>query len=85
MAAAGDSGVTFQNDSDHKVRVFARYGSDDVCRRRAKEVELIVAAGTSSTVHSGAFTVCFCLDVPQRNSCPTGWSEVEPGGRRVLH
>lgn len=83
-APAAGSGVTFVNDSNHAVQVFARYGSDDACSSRPKQMELTVAAGSSSTVDSGTTKVCFCLDVPARNSCPTGWTEVKPGGKRVL-
>ena len=83
--AAGGGGVTFQNDSSHAIQVFARYGSDATCARRPNQVELNIAAGTSSSVDSGSTKVCFCLDVPDRNSCPTGWTEVKPGGKRVFH
>jgi hypothetical protein len=83
-AAGGGGGVTFQNDSSHAIQVFARYGSDDACARRPNQVELNIAAGSSSTVDSGSTKVCFCLDVPSRNDCPSGWAEVKPGGKRVL-
>jgi hypothetical protein len=83
-AAPAGAGVTFQNDSNHAIQIFARYGSDDACARRPNQVELNVAAGTSSTVDSGATKVCFCLDIPDRNNCPTGWVEVKPGGKRVF-
>jgi hypothetical protein len=83
-AGGGGGGVTFQNDSNHAIQIFARYGSDDACARRPNQVELNVAPGTSSTVDSGATKVCFCLDIPGRNSCPTGWVEVKPGGKRVF-
>ena len=84
-AAGGGGGVTFQNDSSRPVQVFARYGSDAACVRRPNQVELQVAPGTSSTVDSGSTKVCFCLDVPDRNTCSTGWTEVKPGGKRVFH
>jgi hypothetical protein len=83
-APAAGGGVTFQNDSNHPIQVFARYGSDQACVRRPNQVELQVAPGTSSTVDSGSTKVCFCLDVPDRNSCSTGWTEVKPGGKRVF-
>jgi hypothetical protein len=83
-AGGGGGGVTFQNDSNHAIQVFARYGSDDACVRRPNQIELSVAPGSSSTVESGSTKVCFCLDVPSRNDCPSGWTEVKPGGKRVL-
>jgi hypothetical protein len=83
-APAAGSGVTFVNDSKHAINLFARYGSDEACTSRPKQMELNVAAGSSSTVDSGATKVCFCLDLPDRNNCPTGWIEVKPGGKRVF-
>ena len=83
-APAAGSGVTFVNDSKHAINLFARYGSDEACTSRPKQTELNVAAGTSGTVDSGATKVCFCLDLPDRNNCPTGWIEVKPGGKRVF-
>jgi hypothetical protein len=83
-SSGAGGGVTFQNDSNHAIQVFARYGSDDACGRRPNQVELNVAPGSSSTVDSGSTKVCFCLDVPSRNDCPSGWAEVKPGGKRVL-
>jgi hypothetical protein len=84
-APAGGGGVTFQNDSSHAIQIFARYGNDGDCAGQPNQVELNVAAGTSSTVDSGSSKVCFCLDLPSRNSCPTGWVQVKPGGKRVFH
>ena len=83
-APAAGSGVTFVNDSKHAIQVFARFGSDDACSSRPKQLEINVAAGSSSTVDSGTTKVCFCLDVPDRNNCSTGWTEVKPGGKRVF-
>jgi hypothetical protein len=82
---AAGGGVTFKNDSTRAVQVFARYGADATCDHQPNQVELQVAAGSSSTVDSGSSKVCFCLDVPNRNSCPSGWGEVKAGGKRVLH
>lgn len=83
-APAAGSGVTFVNDSKHALNLFARFGSDESCTSRPKQLELNVPAGSSSTVDSGATKVCFCLDLPDRNNCPTGWVEVKPGGKRVF-
>jgi hypothetical protein len=81
---AGD-GVTFVNNSHHDLAVFARYGGEDKsCLHQAKEMELHVAAGSSSTVDSGASDVCFCLDVPDRNSCRDGWQTVKAGHKRIF-
>jgi hypothetical protein len=84
-AAPAGGGVTFQNDSSHAIQVFARYGADGgACSSQPNQVELNVAAGTASTVDSGSSKVCFCLDVPDRNNCPTGWGQVKAGGKRVF-
>lgn len=83
-APAAGSGVTFQNDSSHAIQIFARYGSEGSCSSQPNQVELNVAAGTSSTVDSGSSKVCFCLDLPDRNNCPTGWAQVKAGGKRVF-
>jgi hypothetical protein len=84
MAPAAGGGVTFQNDSKQPLQIFARYGSGDACEHGSNQVELHVAPGTSSTVDSGSSRVCFCLDVPDRNNCPTGWGQVKAGGKRVF-
>jgi hypothetical protein len=84
-APAASGGVTFQNDSNHAIQIFARFGADADCDRQPNQVELQVAAGASGSVDSGSSKVCYCLDVPARNSCPSGWSQVKAGGKRVLH
>jgi hypothetical protein len=84
-AGAAAGGVTFVNNSHHDVQVFARYGgTDDSCLHQPNQMELHVTAGSSSTVDSGSSNVCFCLDVPDRNSCPTGWGTVKAGHKRVF-
>lgn len=83
-AAPAGGGVTFQNDSSQSIQVFARYGAGDACEREPNQVELRVAPRTSSAVDSGDSTVCFCLEVPDRNSCPTGWTKVKAGNKRVF-
>ncbi len=82
--ASGGGGVTIQNDSHHAITVFARYGSEGSCEHAPNQVELNVAAGSSSTVDSGSSKVCICLDIPDRNTCPTGWAQVKAGGKRVF-
>jgi hypothetical protein len=82
--AAAGGGVTFQNASNHAIEVYARFGADGTCDHQPNQVEIQVAAGASGTVDSGSSKVCFCLDVPARNNCPTGWGEVKAGGKRVL-
>lgn len=84
-APAAGGGVTFQNDSNHSLQIFARYGSEASCEHGSSQVELHVAAGSSSSVDSGSSKVCFCLDVPDRNTCPSGWAQVKAGGKRVFH
>jgi hypothetical protein len=85
MAAPASGGVTIQNDSNHAIVIFARYGSEGSCEHAPNQVELNVAAGSSSTVDSGSSKVCLCLDIPDRNTCPTGWAQVKAGGKRVFH
>jgi hypothetical protein len=83
-APAAGGGVTFQNDSTHAIEVYARFGADAACDHQPNQVEIQVAAGASGTVDSGSSKVCFCLDVPARNNCPSGWGQVKAGGKRVL-
>ncbi|HXO28378.1 MAG TPA: hypothetical protein VOA80_13605 [Thermoanaerobaculia bacterium] len=83
-AAPASGGVTIQNNSNHAIQVFARYGSEGSCEHAPNQVELNVAAGSSSTVDSGSSKVCLCLDIPDRNTCPTGWAQVKAGGKRVF-
>ncbi len=84
-APAAGGGVTFQNESGQAVVVFARYGAGDACEHMSNQVELQVASRSSSTVDSGDSKVCFCLVVPDRNTCPTGWAQVKAGGKRIFH
>ena len=84
-AAAAGGGVTFQNESSRTIEVFARYGGEGSCEHGSNQVEVHVAPGSSSTVDSGSSKVCFCLDIPDRNTCPSGWGQVKAGGKRVFH
>ncbi len=84
-AGMAEAGVTFVNNSHHDVQVFARYGGEDrTCMHQPKEMELHVAAGSSSSVDSGPSDVCFCLQIPDRNSCPDGWQTVKAGHKRIF-
>ena len=83
-ASGGGGGVTIQNNSQHTIQVFARYGSEGSCEHAPNQVELAVPAGASSTVDSGTSKVCLCLDIPDRNTCPSGWTQVKAGGKRVF-
>jgi hypothetical protein len=80
MAADSSTGVTLVNDSKHSVSVFVRYGSDGDCTSQPKSEEFHIAAGQSQTVE--ATKACICLKVPERDSCPSGWSEVKGGAKR---
>jgi hypothetical protein len=82
---ASGGGVTFQNESKNTIEVFARYGGEGACEHGPNTVELHVAPNSSSTVDSGSSKVCFCLEIPDRNTCPSGWGQVKAGGKRVFH
>ena len=71
--------------SSHSWPSDCRYGSEASCEHGSNQVELHVAPGSSSTVDSGSSKVCFCLDIPDRNTCPSGWGQVKAGGKRVFH
>lgn len=87
-AAAADtagSGVTFVNGGNHRIDVYTRYGSDASCDFKPDAKKLTVDAGQSAQLDSGSSSVCFCLKVPDRGTCPSGgWGEVKPGGTRHL-
>jgi hypothetical protein len=80
MAADSSTGVTLVNDSKHSVSVFVRYGADGDCTSQPKSEEFHIAAGQSQTVD--AAKACICLKVPERDNCPSGWSEVKGGAKR---
>ena len=87
-AAAADtagSGVTFVNGSNHRIDVYTRYGSDASCDFKPDSKRITIDAGQSGVLDSGSSSVCFCLKVPDRGTCPSGgWGEVKPGGTRHL-
>ncbi len=81
---AGD-GVTFVNSGNHPINVYTRYGSDASCDLKPQSQKLTVDAGQSAKLDSGSSSVCFCLKVPDRGTCPSGeWDHVKPGGTRHL-
>jgi hypothetical protein len=87
-AAAADtagSGVTFINGSNHRIDVYTRYGSDGACDAKPESKKITIDAGQNGVVDSGSSSVCFCLKVPNRGTCPSGgWGEVKAGGTRHL-
>jgi hypothetical protein len=87
-AAAADtagSGVTFVNGSNHRVDVYTRYGSDAACDAKPQAKRITIDAGQNGVLDSGSSSVCFCLKVPDRGTCPSGgWGEVKAGGTRHL-
>ncbi len=87
-AAAADmagSGVTFVNGSNHRIDVYTRYGSDAACDAKPESKRITIDAGQNGVLDSGGSTVCFCLKVPDRGTCPSGeWSQVKAGGTRHL-
>ena len=82
-ADATGSGVTFANKSDHHVTLYARYGEGS-CESKPNAQTVSVEPGQSASLDSGAASACFCLQVPDRRVCPSGWAEVKAGGTRSL-
>lgn len=83
-APAAEGGVTFTNGSDRHITFYTRYGSDASCSRKPKSQSVSIAPGQSVSVPSGDSAVCYCLQVPNLRSCPSGWGEVAAGGTRNL-
>jgi hypothetical protein len=91
-AAAADTpntmagnGVTFVNGSNHRIEIFTRYGSDAACDAKPQSKNIVIDAGQNGVVDSGSSSVCFCLKVPDRGTCPSGgWGQVKAGGTRHL-
>ncbi|HEY0511768.1 MAG TPA: hypothetical protein VGH73_07690 [Thermoanaerobaculia bacterium] len=77
------NGVTFVNDSNHHVYVYTRYG-DGSCEGKPRSQTASLEAGQSVSIDSGGSSVCLCLQVPERRTCASGWSEVKAGGTRHL-
>lgn len=79
---AGNNGVTFINSGNRQISLYTRYGSDASCEAKPKSETVTVAPGQTSSLDSGGSDVCFCLEVPDRQVCPTGWSTVKSGKSR---
>lgn len=83
--ADNGNGVTFVNQSNHRIDLYTRYGSEGACDAKPQAQKLTVDAGQSAKLDSGSSNVCFCLKVPDRGNCPSGgWGEVKSGGTRHL-
>ena len=85
VAAAEDSAsgpVTLVNQSNHPLKVWAKYGSDDRCEAQPKTSEINIAPGESQTVDVTS-KACVCLEVPERNMCPSGWQTIKAGAKRI--
>jgi hypothetical protein len=82
--ADSGNGVTFVNGGSRQVTFYTRFGSEASCQRLPKAQTVTIAPSQTVTVDSGGSKVCFCLQVPERRGCPSGWSEVKAGGTRRL-
>jgi hypothetical protein len=80
QAADPGTGVTLINDGKRPVTLFVRYGGEGDCGSQSKAEEINIAAGQSQTID--AAKVCICLKVPERDTCPSGWSEAKGGSKR---
>jgi hypothetical protein len=80
----GGNGATFVNGSNHSITLYARFGGDGSCESQPKEQTVTLDPKQSLSVDSGGSAVCFCLKVPDRNTCPSGWATIKPGGTRHL-
>jgi len=81
--AAGD-GVTFVNSSKRHINVYARFGAGDSCSDKTDAQTVSLGPGQTVSVASGDASVCFCMQVPVRRTCASGWGEVAAGGTRTL-
>jgi hypothetical protein len=82
--ADNGTGVTFVNSSSRQLTFYTRFGSEASCQSLPKTQTVSIAPTQSVTVDTGGSKLCFCLQVPERRGCPTGWSEVKAGGTRRL-
>lgn len=80
---SNSTGVTFVNGSTHHIWVYTRYGEGS-CESKPNSQTASIEGGQSVSIDSGSNSVCFCLQVPERRSCASGWSEVKPGATRHL-
>lgn len=78
-----DSGVSFANKSNHHITLYARYG-DGSCESKPTAQTVSVEPGQTASLDSGSSSACFCLQVPDRRVCPSGWAEIKAGGTRSL-
>ncbi len=81
--AATTGGVTFMNGSNHRVDLYTRFGGSS-CDSATTAKKVTVDAGQSSAVDSGDAKVCYCLDVPERSTCPGGWLQAPAGSTQRL-
>lgn len=81
---ATGNGVTFVNGGDRQITFYTRFGSEASCQGLPKAQTVTIAPSQTVTVDSGGSKVCFCLQVPERRGCPSGWSEVKAGATRRL-
>jgi hypothetical protein len=83
--SANGNGVTFVNGSSRQITFYTRFGSSGgSCEGQPKSQTVSIGPNQTVSVDSGDSKVCFCLQVPERRGCPSGWSEVKPGGTRHL-
>lgn len=76
-------GVTFANGSNHHITLYARYGEGS-CASKPTAQTVSIEPGQTTSIDSGTSSACFCLAVPERRVCPSGWAEVKAGGTRHL-
>jgi hypothetical protein len=81
--AATSGPVTLVNQSNHPIKVWAKYGSDERCEAQPKTTEINIAAGESQTVDVTT-KACVCLEVPERNMCPSGYQMIKAGAKRIF-
>jgi hypothetical protein len=83
--SSNSNGATFVNSGTHSITLYARFGSNDgSCESQPKDQKVNVEPKQTVSVDSAGSPVCFCLQVPDRNTCPSGWATVKPGGTRHL-
>jgi hypothetical protein len=76
------SGVTLVNQGNHSLHVYVKYGAEGSCETQPKTSELTIDAGQSQMIDT-ATKACVCLQVPERNTCETGWQEIKAGAKRI--
>lgn len=83
-APANSNGATFVNGGNHPVTLYTRFGAEGSCESQPKDQTVTLEAKQTVTVDSGGSNVCFCLQVPERATCGSGWIVVKAGGTRHL-